>query len=80
MWKWCWCYAIRRFVTGRDKALILVRSRHIKWIFHAMITDREKLKDIEIEESVPVGKKKDGWAGVWHALTSKWTVRKGKDE
>jgi hypothetical protein len=38
------------------------------------------LKDAEIAESVPVGKKKKGFAGLWHALTSKWTVRKGRDE
>jgi hypothetical protein len=38
------------------------------------------LKDAEIAESVPAGEKKKGLSGVWHALTSKWTVRKGRDE
>jgi len=43
-----------------------------------MLTD--DLKDVEIEESVPHGEKKKGMAGIWHAITSKWHVRKGRDE
>lgn len=38
------------------------------------------LKDAEIAEAVPVGEKKKGWRGVVHALTSKWTIRRGRDE
>lgn len=43
-----------------------------------MLTD--DLLDVEIEESVPEGAKRDGWAGIRHAIFSKWEVRNGKDE
>jgi len=53
-------------------------SDYIDGIPHAVFI--KSLKGVEFEESVPEGPKKHGWAGVWHALTSKWHVRKGKDE
>ena len=78
MWRWCWCYAIPRWLFGKRKYLIVRWSKHIRFVPHIMLAD--DLGDVEIEESVPVGKKKNGWRGVWHALTSDWYVRKGKDE
>ena len=78
MWKWCWCCAIPKWFLGKRKYLVIRWSKHIRFIPHVMLID--DLKDVEIEESVPVGEKKDGFKGVWHAMTSKWTVRKGKDE
>ena len=39
-----------------------------------MISD--DLKGVEVEEAVPVGEKRRGLAGVWHALTAKWVVQR----
>ena len=78
MWKWCWCYALPRWFFGKRKYLIVRWSKYIKGVPHVMLAD--DLKDVEIEESVPAGEKKKGWAGIRHALTSKWTIRKGRDE
>lgn len=79
-WNWCWCHALGIFLTEPDKVLILVKSRYIWGVVHAMVADREVLRFIEIEESIPLGEKRHGWRGVWHALTSHWYVRKGKGE
>ena len=74
----CWCYALPKWFRGERRYLVIRWSRHIPWVPHVMLTD--DLKDVEIEESVPEGEKQNGWAGVWHAITSKWMVRRGKDE
>jgi hypothetical protein len=78
VWKWCWCYALPKWWRGEYRYLVVRWSKYIPWIPHVMLTN--DLKDAEISESVPAGEKKRGLAGVWHALTSKWTVRKGRDE
>ena len=78
MWRFCWCYAIPRWLTGKRKYLVIRWSRYIRFIPHVMLTD--DLKDVEIEESIPLGKKQKGWRGVVHALTAKWTIRKGRDD
>jgi hypothetical protein len=76
VWKFCWCYALPKWFLGKRKYLIVRWSKHIRFIPHVMLADEVA----EIEESVPEGPKKDGWAGVWHALTAKWEVRKGRDD
>ena len=78
MWRFCWCYAIPRWLTGKRKYLVIRWSRYIRFVPHVMLTD--DLKDVEIEESISVGEKQKGWRGVVHALTSKWTIRKGRDK
>lgn len=36
----------------------------------------DDLSGIEILEAAPKGEKRDGWAGIRHALGSEWEVRK----
>jgi len=76
--RWCWCWALWQYLVKKRKYFLLRRSHHIRGIHHALVAD--DLKDVEIEESVPEGPKQRGWRGVWHALTARWTVRKGRDE
>ena len=76
--KWCFCYALPRWIFGKRKYLIVRWSKYIPFVPHVTLSD--DLKDVEIEEAVPVGEKKRGLRGLWHALTAKWTVRKGLDE
>jgi hypothetical protein len=40
----------------------------------------DDIGDTLIEEAVPTGPKKHGWRGVLHALSSRWIVRRGRDD
>jgi len=77
-WTWCWCWAISRFLLGEHEYLIFKRSDHIKGLVHVMCAD--DLTGVEVTEAVPKGEKRDGWAGVRHALGSEWEVRKRRIE
>lgn len=56
-------------------AIIRLHSEHLPGVTHEVIVLRSALSGLEIEEAVPVGSKKDGWRGFWHAITSPWTVK-----
>jgi hypothetical protein len=75
----CWTYALKRWWPVRKDSWIAIRmSRYIPGIPHVVFV--KTLEASEIEESIPEGEKKHGWRGVWHALTAKWTVRRGRGD
>ena len=79
MWRWCWCFALwQYFGPAKRKYLIFRRSHYIRGIHHAMVAD--DLGETIIEESTPLTQKQYGWRGLWHALTSRWEVRRGTDK
>lgn len=75
-WRWCWCWAIWKFSADRGNVLIFLRSEHIKGIVHAVVARREDLAGLLVEESVPEGEKREGWAAVRHALTAHWGTQR----
>jgi len=74
----CWCWALWQYFVCKRKYLLLRRSHYIPGVHHALVTD--DIGETIVEESVPEGKKQHGLRGVWHALTARWVVRKGRDE